>query len=108
MQYYAAAMAAMFLLFNAMAGGKSFHQGTADGDAGKVDDDADFLRSILIGKFIGTFLFAFLQFTVFMAVTHYLLKVDWGSNSHADILHRNLLLYCCFRLVDGDGSLYDG
>lgn len=81
MQYYAAAMAAMFLLFNAMVGGKSFHQERQTETMARLIMTPTSVRSILVGKFIGTFLFAFFQFTVFMAVTYYLLKVDWGTNS---------------------------
>ena len=81
MQYYAAAMAAMFLLFNAMVGGKSFHRERQTETLARLMMTPTSFSSILIGKFIGTFLFAFFQFTVFMAVTHYLLKVDWGTNS---------------------------
>lgn len=81
MQYYAAAMAAMFLLFNAMTGGKSFHRERQTETMARLIMTPTSLRSILVGKFIGTFFFAFIQFTVFMAVTHYLLKVDWGTNS---------------------------
>ncbi|WP_252505004.1 ABC transporter permease [Sporosarcina sp. Marseille-Q4943] len=81
MQYYAAAMAAMFLLFNAMTGGKSFHKERQTETMARLIMTPTSVRSILIGKFIGTFLFAFFQFTIFMTVTHYLLKVDWGTNS---------------------------
>ncbi len=81
MQYYAAAMAAMFLLFNAMAGGKSFHRERQTVTLARLMMTPTSFSSILVGKFIGTFLFAFFQFSVFMAVTHYLLKVDWGTNS---------------------------
>ena len=42
MQYYAAAMAAMFLLFNAMAGGKSLHRERQTVTLVEVDDDAGF------------------------------------------------------------------
>ena len=80
MQYYAAAMAAMFLLFNAMVGGKSFHRERQTETLARLMLTPTSLRSILIGKFIGTFLFAFLQFTVFLAFTHFLLNVDWGAN----------------------------
>jgi len=81
MQYYAAAMAAMFLLFNAMTGGKSFHRERQMETMARLVMTPTSLQSILVGKFFGTFLFAFFQFTIFMAVTHYLLKVDWGANS---------------------------
>lgn len=80
MQYYAAAMAAMFLLFNAMAGGKSFHQERRSETLSRLMMTPTSIRSILAGKFIGTFLFAWIQFLIFMGATHFLLKVDWGPS----------------------------
>ncbi|WP_432362869.1 ABC transporter permease [Sporosarcina sp. UB5] len=97
MQYYAAAMAAMFLLFNAMTGGKSFHRERQTETMARLMMTPTSFRSILVGKFIGTFLFAFFQFTVFMAVTHYLLKVDWGANS----LQTFFLAFCYCIAVSG-------
>lgn len=81
MQYYAAAMAAMFLLFNAMVGGKSFHNEKSTETLSRILTTPTQKNSILLGKFYGTLLFAFLQFLVFMGATHYLLKVSWGENS---------------------------
>ncbi|MCM3712141.1 ABC transporter permease [Sporosarcina luteola] len=80
MQYYAAAMAAMFLLFNAMAGGKSFHQEKRSETLSRLMMTPTSVRSILTGKFIGAFLFAWIQFLIFMGATHFLLKVDWGPS----------------------------
>ena len=108
MQYYAAAMAAMFLLFNAMVGGKSLHRERQTVTLSRLMMTPTSIGSILVGKFIGTFLFASFQFTVFIAVTHYLLKVDWGANVMQTIFHRVLLLHCRFWTVDGDGCFYDG
>jgi len=97
MQYYAAAMAAMFLLFNAMVGGKSFHKERQTETMTRLMMTPTSFRSILIGKFIGTFLFALFQFTVFMAATHYLLKVDWGAN----ILQTFFIAFCYCIAVSG-------
>ncbi|MCM3745688.1 ABC transporter permease [Sporosarcina luteola] len=80
MQYYAAAMAAMFLLFNAMAGGKSFHQEKRSETLSRLMMTPTSVRSILTGKLIGAFLFAWIQFLIFMGATHFLLKVDWGPS----------------------------
>jgi ABC-2 type transport system permease protein len=97
MQYYAAAMAAMFLLFNAMVGGKSFHAERQTETLSRLMMTPTSFSSILVGKFIGTFFFAFFQFTVFMAVTHYLLKVDWGANS----LQTFFIAFCYCIAVSG-------
>jgi ABC-2 type transport system permease protein len=80
MQYYAAAMAAMFLLFNAMAGGKSFHQERQSETLSRLMITPTSVRSILAGKFIGASLFAWIQFLLFLGATHFLLKVDWGPS----------------------------
>ena len=80
MQYYAAAMAAMFLLFNAMAGGKSFHQEKRSETLARLMMTPTSVHSVLAGKFIGTFLFAWIQFLIFIGATHFLLKVDWGPS----------------------------
>ncbi|MDN4608882.1 ABC transporter permease [Sporosarcina highlanderae] len=80
MQYYAAAMAAMFLLFNAMAGGKSFHQERRSETLSRLMMTPASVRSILTGKFIGSFLFAWIQFLIFLGATRLLLKVDWGPS----------------------------
>ncbi|WHT48680.1 ABC transporter permease [Sporosarcina thermotolerans] len=80
MQYYAAAMAAMFLLFNSMAGGKSFHQERRSETLSRLKMTPISIHTILVGKFIGTCLFAWIQFLIFIGATHFLLKVDWGSS----------------------------
>jgi len=80
MQYYAAAMAAMFLLFNAMNGGKSFHIERGTETLARLMATPTTSGAILRGKFLGTWFIALLQFLVFMIVTHYVLAVDWGSN----------------------------
>lgn len=80
MQYYAAAMAAMFLLFNAMNGGKSFHNERGTETLGRLMVTPTTRGAILGGKFLGTWFIAFIQFLVFMIVTHYVLLVDWGSH----------------------------
>ncbi|WP_339252610.1 ABC transporter permease [Sporosarcina sp. FSL W8-0480] len=80
MQYYAAAMAAMFLLFNSMAGGKSFHQERGSETLARLMMTPISSRTILVGKFIGTCLFAWIQFLIFIGATYFLLKVDWGPS----------------------------
>lgn len=80
MQYYAAAMAAMFLLFNAMNGGKAFHQERNTETLARLMMTQASNRSILLGKFLGTLFFAFLQFLIFVTATHFVLGINWGDN----------------------------
>ncbi|GGM23858.1 putative transport permease YfiM [Paraliobacillus quinghaiensis] len=80
MQYYAAAMGAMFVLFNATIGAKSIIQERNIETLARLMSSPVRLNSIIIGKFLGTFYVSFLQFSVFILATHYLLGVGWGSN----------------------------
>lgn len=79
MQYYAAAMAAMFLLFNATVGAKSILHERATETLARMMSTPTQGSSILTGKFLGTLLFSFLQFAVFMEITKLLFGVDWGA-----------------------------
>lgn len=79
-QYYAAAMAAMFLLFNAMHGGKAILNEKSTETLSRMLTSPTNKRTLLIGKFLGTLLFAIIQFLVFMNATHYFLHVNWGDN----------------------------
>ncbi|GKV57837.1 putative transport permease YfiM [Sporosarcina sp. NCCP-2222] len=81
MQYYAAAMAAMFLLFNAVRGGKSLHQEQHSATLDRLRMTPTRVDFILGGKFLGTWGLAFGQFIVFMAATHFFLGVDWGESA---------------------------
>ncbi|MBB4826783.1 ABC-2 type transport system permease protein [Sporosarcina luteola] len=81
MQYYAAAMAAMFLLFNAVRGGKSLHQEQQSVTLDRLRMTPTRVEFILGGKFLGTWCLAFGQFLVFMGATRYLLEVDWGESA---------------------------
>lgn len=80
MQYYAAGMAAMFLLFNLMVGAKSLMHERHTETLARLMSTPTGQGSILIGKFLGTFYFAVLQLLVFMGVTHWAFGVHWGSN----------------------------
>ncbi len=80
MQYYAAAMAVMFLMFNMTLGAKSFLQERTTETLKRLSMTPSGKESILLGKFLGTLLFAFIQFIVFFGATSIFFKVDWGSN----------------------------
>ncbi|MGG4166287.1 ABC transporter permease [Rossellomorea vietnamensis] len=80
MQYYAAAMGAMFILFNTTMGAKMVIQERNTDTLARLMISPIRHSSIIGGKFLGTFSFTVLQFTVFVMTTHYIFGVNWGSN----------------------------
>ncbi len=80
MQYYAAAMGAMFILFNTTMGAKTIIQERNTDTLARLMISPIRHSSIIGGKFLGTLSFTILQFTVFVIATHFLFGVDWGSN----------------------------
>jgi len=80
MQYYAAAMAVMFLLYNMTLGAKSIIQERTTETLARLSVTPTSSMSILCGKFLGTLMFAFIQFLVFLTATSLFFQVDWGSN----------------------------
>ncbi|MFT4412876.1 ABC transporter permease [Fredinandcohnia humi] len=80
MQYYAAAMAVMFLLFNMTLGAKSIIKERSIETFARLLSTPTGKQSILFGKFLGVFCFAVLQFFLFVGVTHFVSKVYWGDN----------------------------
>ncbi|UPG65217.1 ABC transporter permease [Metabacillus endolithicus] len=80
MQYYAAAMGAMFILFNTTIGAKTIIQERKTDTLARLMCTPIRHSSIMIGKFLGTFSFSLLQFIVFVITTHYLFGVAWGNN----------------------------
>ncbi|RIW31336.1 ABC transporter permease [Bacillus salacetis] len=80
MQYYAAAMGVMFILFNMTIGAKSIIQERNTETLARLMSGPASHFSIMAGKFLGTLSFTFLQFFVFVMATHYLFGADWGSN----------------------------
>lgn len=80
MQYYAAAMGAMFLLFNAMVGGKSIASERADETLKRLSSTPTSNFSIITGKFLGTLYYSIVQFTLFVLFTSLAFDVNWGSN----------------------------
>ncbi|MED1018204.1 ABC transporter permease [Bacillus atrophaeus] len=79
-QYYAAAMLCMFMLFNITIGAKSLLQEKDTETFARMLVTPTAKYSILFGKFLGTYLFAIIQFFIFMAVTALVFDVDWGDN----------------------------
>ncbi|MRH45067.1 ABC transporter permease subunit [Aquibacillus halophilus] len=80
MQYYSAAMGAMFVLFNATIGAKSIIQERTTETLARLMNGPIRRYSIILGKFLGTLYLSFLQFIVFITSTHFLFGVDWGNN----------------------------
>lgn len=78
-QYYAAAMAAMFLLFNAMVGAKTILNERASKTLSRMFSTPTGKTSILLGKYLGTLLFSIIQFLLFMRGTRLLFGVSWGE-----------------------------
>jgi ABC-2 type transport system permease protein len=80
MQYYAAAMAAMFILFNIFNGAKAFINERETETLARLMSTPTKKHSILVGKFLGNLYFILVQFGIFFAVTHFLFHVNWGDN----------------------------
>jgi ABC-2 type transport system permease protein len=81
MQYYAAGMAAMFLLFNMTVGAKSFLNERESQTLARLLSTPVTKTNIILGKFLGTLYFAVAQFLIFMFATRFLFGVDWGKNT---------------------------
>ncbi|MBO1581773.1 ABC transporter permease [Bacillus sp. XF8] len=80
MQYYAAAMLVMFLLFNITVGAKSIVTEQRTETLARLFSTPTSSFAILLGKFFGTLLFACIQFGVFVIATHYAFHVNWGED----------------------------
>lgn len=80
MQYYAAAMGVMFLLFNVMTGSKSMIQERQTDTLSRLKISPTNSSTIMIGKFLAILYFAFTQFLLFYVATSFLFKVEWGGN----------------------------
>lgn len=80
MQYYAAAMEAMFLLFVAMIGVKSIMNERLMGTFSRMQSTPTRTLDIIFGKFLGTVYFSLIQFVIFLVTTSFILGVNWGEN----------------------------
>ncbi|KEK22378.1 ABC transporter permease [Bacillus gaemokensis] len=80
MQYYAAAMLVMFLLFNITVGAKSIVTEQRTETLARLFSTPTSSFAILVGKFFGTLLFACMQFGIFVAATYYAFHVNWGED----------------------------
>ncbi len=80
MQYYAAAMLVMFLLYNITVGAKSVVTEQRTETLARLFSTPTSSFSILFGKFLGTLLFACIQFGIFIVATHFMFHVEWGGD----------------------------
>lgn len=80
MQYYAAAMLVMFLLYNITVGAKSVVTEQRTETLARLFSTPTSLFSILFGKFLGTLLFACIQLGMFIVATHFMFQVEWGGD----------------------------
>lgn len=80
MQYYAAAMLAMFLLYNATVGAKMIINERSTETLARLMNTPTTKTSILLGKYVGTLAFSILQLLIFMGVTYVSFGVNWGDN----------------------------
>lgn len=94
MQYYAAAMAAMFLLFNVSDGAKSFINERDTETLARLMSTPTSRFSVLIGKFLGNLYFVIAQFSIFLAVTHLIFQVNWGEN-----VFQTILIGCSYSIA---------
>lgn len=81
MQYYAAAMLVMFLLYNITVGAKSIVTEQRTETLARLFSTPTSSFAILLGKFFGTLLFACIQFGIFVVATYYAFHVDWGEDT---------------------------
>ncbi|HHK5534516.1 TPA: ABC transporter permease [Bacillus mobilis] len=80
MQYYAAAMLVMFLLYNITVGAKSVVTEQRTETLARLFSTPTSSFSILFGKFLGTLLFACIQLGMFIVATHLMFQVEWGGD----------------------------
>ncbi|PEF36236.1 ABC transporter permease [Bacillus wiedmannii] len=80
MQYYAAAMLVMFLLYNITVGAKSVVTEQRTETLARLFGTPTSSFSILFGKFLGTLLFACIQLGMFIVATHFMFQVEWGGD----------------------------
>lgn len=79
-QYYSAAMAVMFLLFNATVGAKMILTERHNETLPRLLSTPTRKGTILLGKFFGTLCFSLLQFVVLLVATRLAFGVNWGDN----------------------------
>lgn len=81
MAYYSAAMAVMYLLFNANLGGKRILQEREQGTLQRLKVGNVSTWQFILGKTIGIYFSAFLQLIILIFFTSRFYNVDWGGQT---------------------------
>ena len=80
MQYYAAGMSTMFVLFSAMFGADSILKERDDKTLARLLSSPMKKHSVLGGKLLGIFIIGILQFTAYITATKLIFNVNWGRS----------------------------
>jgi len=80
MQYYAAGMSTMFVLFSAMFGADSILKERDDKTLARLLSSPMKKHSVLGGKLLGIFIIGILQFTAYITATKSIFNVNWGRS----------------------------
>jgi ABC-2 type transport system permease protein len=79
LEYYSAAEVVLFLLFNAQNGAMSIINERTTETLGRLMSTPTAKAIILVGKFVGVFLYTLMQFLLLLLATRYLFGVHWGD-----------------------------
>jgi ABC-2 type transport system permease protein len=81
MQYYAAGMSTMFILFSAMFGADSIIKERDDKTLARLLSSPIKKHSVMGGKLLGIFIIGILQFTAYITATILIFNVNWGRST---------------------------
>lgn len=81
MQYYAAGMSTMFVLFSSMFGAESILKERDDKTLTRLLSSPLKKHSVLGGKLLGIFIIGILQFTAYITATKLMFNVNWGRST---------------------------
>ncbi len=81
MQYYAAGMSTMFVLFSSMFGAESILKERDDKTLERLLSSPLKKHSVLGGKLLGIFIIGILQFTAYITATKLMFNVNWGRST---------------------------
>lgn len=80
MQYYAAGMSTMFVLFSAMFGADAIIKERDDKTLARLLSSPMKKHSVIGGKLLGIFIIGILQFTAYITATKLIFNVNWGRS----------------------------
>lgn len=81
MQYYAAGMSTMFILFSAMFGADSIIKERDDKTLARLLSSPIKKHSVMGGKLLGIFIIGILQFASYITATILIFNVNWGRST---------------------------